>query len=366
MIRADKINYNYFYPEHFKESAEKFLNYYTLEKEVSCPTEKIKGLKDKKSRVYRFCHKKYPLVSFSKDAHIFSELLGNKYFVSDFECDDCNSKFGKYENGLANFLGVIRTIQSVKAKKIPKFKSADKKLEAESIQEPDEGTIVKVRRFDGLNKTFHFNKEKQQTEITYEKGPYTPLNIYKAILKMALSIVDEKYLVDYKFAFEYLRTNKHDNDYSGFGIVTSYLMPLTYQFQQPTGMLFRKTNSNAELFTHLFYFCALNFIYEIVIPFNRQDALLYQIPGGLDTLWCPPLFGHDNEERILSVFSNSHNLNSTKRLYNQQETFVFPTKAGEYDKSRFLNKETGEFYEEDFDGSKIIGIDLLRINDLEE
>ena len=61
MIKADKINYNYYYPEQFKESAEKFLNSYTLEKEVSCPIEKIKGLKDKKSRVCRFCHKKYPI-----------------------------------------------------------------------------------------------------------------------------------------------------------------------------------------------------------------------------------------------------------------------------------------------------------------
>ena len=364
MIRADKINNNYFYPEHFKDKSEAFLDSYKFEKQVSCPTEKIKGLKEKRVRVCRFCHKKYPFVSFTKDAHIFSELLGNKYLVSDFECDECNSKFGKYENDLANFLGIIRTIQSVKAKKIPKFKSADKKLEAESIIDPEEGTIVKVRRFDALNKTFHFNKEKQQTEITYEKGPYTPLNVYKAILKMALSIIDESYLEDYKFAFEYLRSKKYDNEISGFGIVSSYIMPLTFQFQKPTGMLFKKINSNGNLFTHLFYFSALNFIYQIVIPFNRQDASLYKFPGTLNTLWCPPLFGKDNDKRIFPMNINSLNFNSVERLYNQKEMFVFPT-TGQYDKSRFLNKETGEFYEEDFDGSKIIGINLIRIDDTE-
>jgi HNH endonuclease len=362
MIRADKINQNYYYPDRFKDSAERFLSSYKLEKEVGCPTSKLKGLKERKIRVCRFCHKKYPFVSFSKDAHVFSEFLGNKYLVSDFECDDCNIKFGKYENDLANFLGIVRTIQSVKGKKTPKFKSTDKQLEAESIQDIEEGSIVKLRRFDGLNKTFHFDKEKQQTVITYEKGPYTPLNVYKSILKMALSIIDEQHLDDYNFAFEYLRTTKHDNRISGFAIITSYSMPLTFQYEHPAGMLFKKINLNENAFTHVFSFSALNQIFQIVLPFNRRDAQFYKIPGGLNTLWCPPLYGDNNEETARYILSKSHNLNSTQRLYNQKEAFVMPTQPGEYEKSYFKNKETDEITEQDFDGSKIIGIDLLKID----
>ncbi len=64
MIRADKINHNYFYPDQFKESADKFFNAYKFEKELSCPSVKMKGLKEKKNRICRFCGKKYPFVSF--------------------------------------------------------------------------------------------------------------------------------------------------------------------------------------------------------------------------------------------------------------------------------------------------------------
>ncbi|OQP52816.1 hypothetical protein A4H97_24260 [Niastella yeongjuensis] len=353
MIRADKINRNYFYPDQFRESAADFLTAYKLEKEISCPDSKNKeGLKDKRSRVCRFCHRKYQhsIVTFSNDAHVFSELLGNRYLVSDFECDECNFIFSKYESDLANFLGIVRTVQSVKAKKIPKFKSADKKLEAESTQDDNEGNIIKIRRFDGLNTVFQFDEKKQETIITYEKNPFTPLNVYKSILKMALSIVDDRHLEDYKFAFEYLRTNNHDDKYSGFALINSYSMPLTFQYEQPAGMLFRKTNNNDNLFTHVFSFSALNQIFQIVLPFNRQDVPHYTVPGGVNVLWCPPLFDEDNEAAIRSIHCNLHNLNSTERLRHQKESFVLPGQAT---------------YGESFDGSKIIGIDLIREEDNE-
>jgi len=189
-----------------------------------------------------------------------------------------------------------------------------------------------------------------------------PLNVYKAILKMALSVLDEQDLNYYRFAFEYLITHKHDNNYSGFGIVTTYSMPLTFQYQQPTGMLFKKICSSDKLFTHVFLLFALNSIFQIVLPFNRRDTSFYQSTGSIDILWCPPFFGSDVKEIIKHIITTSYNLNSTKQLYNQKESFIIPTQPGEYDKSRFLNKETGEIYEKAFDGSKIIGIELLRID----
>lgn len=362
MIKADQVNPNYFYPEELREKGEDFFTAYQLEKEVGCPAEKIKGLLDKKSRVCRFCKKKYPLVSFNKDAHIISELLGNKYLVSDYECDDCNWYFSKYENDLANYLGISRTVQSVKAKKTPKFKSADNKLVAESIVDDENQTIVKLKRTDPENHTFFFDSENNQTVISFEKSPYTPLNVFKAFLKIALSLIDEKDLFDYQFAFKYLRTKKHDDEITGFAFVTTYTMPITFQFEQPAGILFRKIDNASNHFTHVFYLSVLNKIFQIVLPFNRKDALIYHTPGGVNAKWCPPLFGHDNESRILSVEMGSMNLNSSDRIYKEKETLIFPVNSGEFNKSRFLNPVTGEIYEEDFDPTKIVGIDLKRIN----
>jgi hypothetical protein len=357
MIQAHQVNPQYYYPEDFKSSADKFFSEYKVEKEISCPLVKKGGLKDKKNRICRFCGKKYPIVSFSNDAHIFSELLGNRFLISDFECDDCNAKFGRYENDFSNFLGAIRTIQSVKGKKVPKFKSADKKFEADSLEDEKKGTVVKLKRFGTDNEIFIVDEKNGKTTVTFEKAPYTPLKVYKAILKMALSIIDDKYLYDYKFAFEFLRTNKYDNSYGGFAMVRSYTMPLTFQFQQPSGILFKKMNAADKLITHIFYFSALNFIYQIVMPFCRMDAYFYN-HGTIDVPWCPPLFGHNNEEQIKAIIPFTYDLNSTERLYNQKDGFILPSPPA---KSEKINNNSAETISKSFDNKKIIGIELQRI-----
>jgi hypothetical protein len=38
------------------------------------------------------------------------EMLGNKYLLSDFECDECNSVFSRYESDLSCSLGIQKTL----------------------------------------------------------------------------------------------------------------------------------------------------------------------------------------------------------------------------------------------------------------
>ena len=84
-----------FIPPAYHKLGFDFLQAYELEKEIDCPNEKMKGLIPKTKRVCRFCKLKYGEVYFKKDAHLISKLLGNKYLVSDFECDTCNGIFSK-------------------------------------------------------------------------------------------------------------------------------------------------------------------------------------------------------------------------------------------------------------------------------
>ena len=360
MINAKHIHPHYYYPKEYKATAEKFFDEYQLVKHIGCPALKMSGLKEKKTRQCRFCYKKYPIVGFSKDAHVISEFLGNKYLVSDFECDSCNPLFGRFENDLANFLGITRILQAIKGKKLPKFKSADKNLQAESEIYPSAEARIKITRFDGENETFLFDKVNQQTVIKYTKHPYIPLNVFKAVLKMALSILDEEDLFDYKIAFEYLTTKKYDNAISGFALLWAHMMPLSFQYASPAVFLYEKTNSASKLFTHTFVLTALNFNFQIALPFNRKDASFYEIPGGIEFYICPPLFGRPTEDSIRPLNSYRYNLNSTEKVSNESEAFVIPTQPGEYDKLRFPNKETGEITEEEFAGSKIIGIEIMR------
>ena len=95
------INSAYGYPEKFELQGQEFFKTYSLEREIGCPDLRMTGLIPPKDRICRFYGKKYPFVTFRNDAHIFPEFLANKYLVSDFECDDCNAKFGGYEDHLS-------------------------------------------------------------------------------------------------------------------------------------------------------------------------------------------------------------------------------------------------------------------------
>ena len=157
---------------------------------------------------------------------------------------------------------------------MPKFKSAGKNLVAESFKEDDKTNVVKFTRYDSLDQTFEFDKENNQNIIHYTKPSYIPLMVYKALVKMTLSIIDERYLKLYHFAFDYIGSSKFDADFTGFAILTRYTMPLTFQFGSPTVMIFKKKDPLPNLFTHIFVLHALNSIFQIVLPFYDPDQPL--------------------------------------------------------------------------------------------
>ncbi|MDP4151565.1 MAG: HNH endonuclease [Bacteroidota bacterium] len=214
------LNPAYGYPEKFHPQAAEFFMNYTLEKELGCPNEKISNLLPPKDRICRFCSLKYPSVTFRKDAHIYSEFLGNKYLLSDFECDNCNLRFGTYEDHFSKFLGIARTMLSVKGKeKIHKCISPGGKVVIESDLGEGNQTIIHAKRAITSDETFVFDAETKTTKINFTKHPYIPVKAYKALLKMALSCIDEKELWAYKMAFEYLKNGKHDKEWIGMAHV---------------------------------------------------------------------------------------------------------------------------------------------------
>ncbi|MGJ1488571.1 HNH endonuclease [Sphingobacterium spiritivorum] len=73
----------------------------------------------------RFSNKTSDQFSFKMEAHIILQFMGNKNLLSNFECDDCNQKFSKYEDSFANFIGASRTIAQIPGQaknKVPNLK----------------------------------------------------------------------------------------------------------------------------------------------------------------------------------------------------------------------------------------------------
>lgn len=114
----------------------KFENIYLIEKEFNQILTSKKIWKDFPNPVCRFCGENEKS-KFKKDAHIIPESLGNRFLISNFECDICNEKFSVYEDALNKFIGPIRTLgfvkgKSKKGKRIPKFKNLKTNLRIES------------------------------------------------------------------------------------------------------------------------------------------------------------------------------------------------------------------------------------------
>ena len=137
----------------------------------------------------RFCGREFPDVTFKKIAHAISHMVGNRVLKSDYECDMCNQFFSTYETEYSSYMNLYHTMFMVHGKGgIPKYKLSHKensKIEIENdntikinIQEGEEPLIV-WEEIDKANNTIEIKG----------KRTYTPQNVLKALVKMALTII---------------------------------------------------------------------------------------------------------------------------------------------------------------------------------
>jgi len=333
-----------------------FFNNYDIEELIVCPSEKITDLKPKEERICRFCGLNYSQTTFKKEAHIISAHLGNKYLVSDFECDKCNKFFGdNYENDLAAFLGMSRTILGVKNRdnKIPTFKSPGKMLMArrEEFYGIKEG--IKVSREESTKGIFNINVNSGKTEIKYQKQPYTPIKVYKALLKIALSIIPGKYVADYRHAFEYLVSN--NDKLSDLAKVLHYELPYNCKVENPICFLFRKLDSTNRTITHVFALYFQNNIFEFPIPLYKVDLdnnLYYGKSYSMPL--CPPIFTEPVAEA--TYFRTIIDLSSNEPVRGEIETITFSMDPDQMNKLKAYNPTTGEITDTTLNPDDIIGI----------
>ena len=283
--------YRFFYPARYAHMTHRFFSAYEMEAYVVCPLELQHLTKPKHERVCRFCGKKHPETTFKNKPHLYPELLGNRYALSEFECDTCNHLLSKYENDLATFLSVTRSINGVRAKtKIPTYKSIDNNMRINASPSPIDSsfTQITVLREASANKTISVDVDKGDLLLTFKIPPYIPLNVYKAFLKMALTTVTDAQIANYPLAIQYLMTNSLDAEIIGVNKIFSYTLPLAYTAKVPVGMLFKKKDSAFELFTHVFVLHFQNMIYQLVLPLHSED-IHFGNGKPIEQIFCPPL-----------------------------------------------------------------------------
>lgn len=213
-------------------------------------------------------------------------LLGNETLLCEFECDRCNKVFAKYENDLANYLGVLRTIQMVNGKKgIPSFKSPDSNLNAQKDNFFQIKKSVKVE----FKKGYSIDRENGLNSITYTKHAFTPVNVFKCFFKMAMSIIDEDELKYYSKGMEFLTSKKLDSASTTSNIfsVFKHWLPDT-NYQKPILILLKKRETNSKQITNTLILFFKNIMFQIFLPFNCNDIENCNSSSSFESPIAPP------------------------------------------------------------------------------
>ncbi|MET1174574.1 HNH endonuclease [Paenibacillus amylolyticus] len=244
-----------FYSKHYRTQ------YFLLDKELA--------LGDKDNRKCRFCgltnSKK-----FKKDAHAIPQLLGNKYVLSYYECDNCNRDFGQHiENQLGNYSGPFRTLTLLQGSDgIP----AHKRKGIIDIRAQG-GDTVQIKVHDPDSRLVTYDERSGEIKVSLERGKYIPMAVYKAYVKMALTMMDEADFVEFPVTLRWIKETKHvlKHPLVKLNAYTKFIDGKHIFYLPEVYLLFRKSDAPSYLPYAWMVLCTGNQVIQIMVPYSDRD-----------------------------------------------------------------------------------------------
>lgn len=317
-----------------------------------------KNIIHKHDRVCRFCGKPNGETTFKKDAHLVSELIGNKELFSDYECDQCNQYFGlEFENELGPFLGISRTLTGSKGKNgIPTFKSPGEKLKAKAHLIADHDTII-ISREDPTDDSILVDPATGEMRIKVQKNPFIPLRVYKAFIKMALSLLPGEEVKNY-----YSLTNRflmqNQPEVKSGCVLFWYALPI--HFNLPFhAFVFKKREPAERLHTHIIALYFQNYIFSIPVLFHKDDSFFYK-DDKIQYQQYPPLFTQFTDLTDLKATSFSFDFSSPQKEYSLVEEIIARMSPDDLANSAAYDAATGEIKTTPFNPGNIMQIIIRR------
>ncbi len=213
-------------------------------------------------RTCRFCGRSYPQVKFSKKAHALSESLGTKYIINNEECDTCNELFSSIEQDFYNRHAFHLMCYDIKGKR------GSRKIKTPEISIFNHNGVL---TFDQLPlQSYHESKGVGKIDFTFLlKGyPHRPQNIYKCLVKFALSIIDSQYINQFKTTIKWITT-----DNLNFLTLPKVLFYITEFHEHPRVAYFIRKTSHDKF---PYAFGAVEFAnlgYFFIIPMGHDEPI---------------------------------------------------------------------------------------------
>lgn len=219
------------------------------------------GNKLKEKRVCRFCNGITKNNSqFNKIAHAIPEALGNKNIILADECDSCNEFFGdNIEPHLIEYLNFHRVSIGIKGKEgYPKIKYKN------GMAHHDGEKVIVMSRdiIDDGNGNLEIE--------LLSNNKFISVNFYKALCKMALSVIDESELEYLTKTIEWVRYNKIFNlelPCVGVSVNNNFYTPV------PEILVLTKNNNLTQSPHVVCQFGLGSYLYVFILPFSDKDTL---------------------------------------------------------------------------------------------
>ena len=250
------------------------------------PNKKIKiGEPFKLHRVCRFCkNTRETVTTYNVEAHAISESLGNKKIILNEECDACNTHFGKtIERDIYNFLSMYLVAFGVKNSnnKPPKIKGSNFHFFA--VNKDEQEKLNNVLKFTLDNDEDKNGDKEPPKELMLSYNSNVSLqNIYKALVKYAISVVHEKEsLKGFEKTIEWISSNTFYPQLPKIAMLKSYK-----KFsKEPSLIIYRRNNDDREIpfaFAE-FSFTFLTFVF--IIPTFHEEETDFTIPSNFNRFW---------------------------------------------------------------------------------
>ncbi|OZQ71088.1 MULTISPECIES: HNH endonuclease [Paenibacillus] len=299
-------------------------------------------LGDKDNRVCRFCGLPSTQVKFKKDAHAVPELLGNKHVLTYYECDICNQFFGdNLENNLGNYSAPLRTLSLIRGKKgIPAYNKKGIDIRAKEL-------MVQIK-VDPDSSLIEYDEDAGKITPTLVKEPYIPMAVYKAYVKMALTMMNESDFKDFPMTLVWIKETNHvlKRPKVKLYAYTKFVEGL-HVFPSPeVYLLFRRSDAPSFLPYAWMVLCTGNQVIQIMIPYSDKDEGFKNYLEQENTWRFIP-----HPELLREGASDRLDWSGTEKIYNEPLQLTLVSRPGQiteeegYDFSELLLEQG---FEEDF------------------
>lgn len=306
-----------------------FQSVYEFNSSYYTKKEKQETLGYKNNRICRFCGKAKPETTFNNKAHVLPAFMGNTHVKSNYECDECNLKFGKYENDLASFIGLRRFYFSNSSfeksrKRVFKLKNSNAEIYR---------SIRGIEVIDPKNEIFEKLEDWKLQRCKINKTPFVPLNVYKSFVKIVLSLISEEALIQFRKICNFLITDELDSDKMTLRYAKLSIHEIKdFHFENPIVFTFSKVKKLNEYEkknnvlipdkTFIIYF--YQFCIQVYLPFDVKDKDAFNREKILFYLF-PPILIEPIDKTIMTIYSNYYHsfrdMSSKVKITNEKDEF---------------------------------------------